>query len=112
MSETIQQTWGEMLGDYPGISGWVLEAVKSGLIVGCVILMVCLLARRSALSRSWVIRMGFLALGIATVWNFVPGSAKISQPRILVEVSAPPPSIAKGRIAKVSIGVEKFLIKI
>ena len=92
MNETMRQLWGEMLRDYPGISGWFLEAVKSGMIAGCVLLIVWLLASRSALSRSWVVRMGFLALGIATVWNFVPRSAKTSQPRIIVEVSAPLPS--------------------
>lgn len=108
MNETMRQLWGEMLRDYPGISGWFLEGVKSGMVAGCALLMGCLLARRSALSRSWVIRMGFLALGIATVWNFVPESEKTSQPRIFVEVSAPLPSISLPSVPFAEIPVPRI----
>jgi beta-lactamase regulating signal transducer with metallopeptidase domain len=91
MSATFQHLSGEFLNLHPNVSGWILDAARTTAITLGAFGMAWLLVNRSAVARSWVIRMGFVTLAIAAVWQVVPSSYSRFRPSMRFDVAAPTP---------------------
>lgn len=76
MSGSMEQIWGDFLNSYPHLGSWILSAGKSSVIAVCALGIVLLLGRRSAVARSWAIRVGFVALILAAVWQVLPNEQR------------------------------------
>lgn len=89
MSATFLNLSGEFLNLHPNVSGCILDAARTTAITLGAFGMAWLLVNRSALARSWVIRMGFVTLAIAAVWQVVPSSYSGFRPSLRLDVVAP-----------------------
>lgn len=92
MNETLQHLPGEFLTLHPQVSGWILDAARTTAIALGTFGMAWLLAQRSAVARSWVMRMGFVALAIAAVWQVVPSAYAGFRPSMRFDVVAQAPA--------------------
>ena len=88
MSATFLNLSGEFLNLHPNVSGWILDAARTTAITLGAFGMAWLLVNRSALARSWVIRMGFVTLAIAALWQVVPSSYSGFRPSMRLDVVA------------------------